>query len=121
MALNKQKRDIKRKNRNRYSLKKHSGSKPRLSVYRSNQHIYAQIIDDINGTTLYAASTMDKDFQKKKAFGGNIAAAKEIGSIIAKTASKAGVKEVVFDRGAYLYHGRVKALAEAARGNGLVF
>ena len=70
MALNKQKRDIKRKNRNRYSLKKHSGSKPRLSVYRSNQHIYAQIIDDINGTTLYAASTMDKDFQKKKAFGG---------------------------------------------------
>ena len=121
MALNKQKRDIKRKKRNRYSLKKHSSSKPRLSVYRSNQHIYAQIIDDINGTTLYAASTMDKGFQKKKAFGGNISAAKEIGSIIAKTASKAGVKEVVFDRGAYLYHGRVKALAEAARGNGLVF
>ena len=93
----------------------------RLSVHRTPRHIYAQIIDDINGTTLYAASTMDKDFQKKKAFGGNISAAKEIGSIIAKTASEAGVKEVVFDRGAYLYHGRVKALAEAARGNGLVF
>ena len=121
MALNKQKRDIKRKNRNRYSLKKHSGSKPRLSVYRSNQHIYAQIIDDTSGSTVCAASTMDKNFKDKNAFGGNISAAKEIGSIIAKTASKAGVKEVVFDRGAYLYHGRVKALAEAARGNGLVF
>ena len=93
----------------------------RLCVSRSTKNISAQIIDDINGTTLYAASTMDKGFQKKKAFGGNISAAKEIGSIIAKTASKAGVKEVVFDRGAYLYHGRVKALAEAARGNGLVF
>ena len=121
MALNKQQRDNKRKNRNRYSLKKHNTSKPRLSVYRSNQHIYAQIIDDINGKTLCAASTMDKDFKKKKSFGGNITAAQEIGSTIAKIASDSGVVDVVFDRGAYLYHGRVKALAEAARGNGLKF
>jgi large subunit ribosomal protein L18 len=121
MALNKQQKDNKRKNRNRYSIKKYNGSKPRLCVYRSNQHIYAQIIDDINGKTLFSASTMDKDFKKKKAFGGNISAAQEIGSVIAKVASDSGLKEVVFDRGAYLYHGRVKALAEAARGNGLIF
>jgi large subunit ribosomal protein L18 len=121
MALNKQQKDNKRKNRNRYSLKKHAGSRPRLSVYRSNQHIYAQIIDDDLGKTLCAASTMDKDFKKKKTFGGNISAAQEIGSLIAKIANDTGVKEVVFDRGAYLYHGRVKALAEAARGNGLIF
>ena len=80
-----------------------------------------EIIDDINGKTLFSASTMDKKLKGKKAFGGNIAAAQEIGTLIAKLAKDSGLKDVVFDRGAYLYHGRVKALAESARGNGLVF
>ncbi len=121
MSLNIKKKDDRRKKRTRFNLKKNSGSRPRLSVYRSNQHIYAQIIDDINGKTLLSASTMNKEFKTKKAFGGNISAAQEIGSLIAKLAKDSGLKEVVFDRGSYIYHGRVKALAEAARGNGLVF
>ena len=108
----------------RYAIrKKVSGTseRPRLAIFRSNKEIYAQIIDDINGKTLLSASTMDKEFKTKKIFGGNVAAAQEIGSMIAKLAKDSGVKEVVFDRGSYIYHGRVKALAEAARGNGLVF
>ena len=121
MTIKNKQQDDRRKKRNRYNLKKNGVSRPRLSVFRSNQHIYAQIIDDINGKTLFSASTMDKKFKGKKAFGGNIAAAQEIGTLIAKLAKDSGLKEVVFDRGAYLYHGRVKALAEAARGNGLVF
>ena len=120
MSIKYRKRDEKRKKRNRFNLKKDS-TRLRLSVYRSNQNIYAQVIDDKTGNTLLAASTMDKDFKSKKKFGGNIAAAEEIGSSIARLAKDAGVKEVVFDRGSYVYHGRVKALAESARKNGLIF
>lgn len=120
MSIKFRKRDEKRKKRNRFNLKKDS-TRLRLSVYRSNQNIYAQVIDDKTGNTLLSASTMDKDFRSKKKFGGNIAAAEEIGSSIAKLAKDAGVKEVVFDRGSYVYHGRVKALAESARKNGLIF
>jgi len=121
MAIKNRQIDDRRRKRNRYNLKKNGVSRPRLSVYRSNQNIYAQIIDDINGKTLFSASTMDKEFKTKKLFGGNVSAAKEIGIIIAKLAKDSGLKEVVFDRGSYVYHGRVKALADAARGNGLVF
>ena len=120
MSIKFRKRDEKRKKRNRFNLKKDS-TRLRLSVYRSNQNIYAQVIDDKTGNTLLSASTMNKDFKSKKKFGGNIAAAEEIGSSIARLAKDAGVKEVVFDRGSYVYHGRVKALAESARKNGLIF
>ena len=93
--------------------------KPRLSVFRSNANITAQIIDDTKGITLVSASTLEKELKIKN--GGNVEAAKVIGAIIAKRANEAKIKEVVFDRGGYLYHGRVKALAEAARENGLEF
>ena len=108
-----------RTNRVRRQLKKVANGRPRLSVYRSSQNIYAQVIDDAKGHTLAAASTLDKDFKGKK--GGDVAAASEVGKLVAERASKAGVKDVVFDRGGYLYHGRVKALAEAAREGGLQF
>ncbi len=88
---------------------------PRLNVYRSLKNIYAQIIDDQTGTTLVAASTVGKDFT---AYGGNRSAAKQVGAEIARLASEKGIKDVVFDRGGYLYHGRVKELAEGARGGG---
>ncbi len=91
---------------------------PRLCVYRSNTNIYAQIIDDENGITLVSASSLDKELNLKN---NNIEAASKVGESIAKKAVKAGVKKVVFDRGGYLYHGKVKALAEAARENGLEF
>ena len=120
MSIKYKKRYDRRKNRNRFNLKK-GNTRLRLSVYRSNQNIYAQVIDDKTGKTLLASSTMDKEFRTKKKFGGNISAAEEIGNSIAKLALKAGVKEVVFDRGSYIYHGRVKALAESARKSGLVF
>ena len=94
-------------------------SRPRLSVFRANANITAQIIDDEKGVTLVSASTLEKEL--KIANGGNIEAAKIIGEEIAKRAKKANIKSVVFDRGGYLYHGRVKALAEAARANGLEF
>ena len=93
--------------------------KPRLNVYRSESNIYAQIIDDTKGTTLAAASTAEKDFKAK--IGGNVAAATAVGKLIAERGKKAGVKAVIFDRGSYIYHGRVKALAEAAREGGLEF
>ena len=92
---------------------------PRLKVFRSNQNIFAQIIDYTKGTTLVSASSIDKDL--KLANGSNIEAATKVGELIAKRAKKAKIKKVVFDRGGYLYHGRVKALAEAARANGLEF
>lgn len=92
---------------------------PRLNVFRSNQNIFAQIIDDTKGTTLVSASSIDKDL--KLANGSNIEAATKVGELIAKRAKEAKIKKVVFDRGGYLYHGRVKALAEAARANGLEF
>lgn len=95
-----------------------TAARPRLCVFRSLKHIYVQLVDDVNGTTLVAASSADKDFAN---YGGNIEAAKQVGAIIAKRALEKGIEEVVFDRGGYLYHGRVAALAEAAREAGLKF
>ena len=91
---------------------------PRLNVFRSSQHIYAQIIDDVKGVTLAAASSTEKDFE---GFGGNCEAAKKVGLMIAEKAKAAGITDVVFDRGGYVYHGRVAALAEGAREGGLNF
>ena len=105
----------------RRHLKKVSGDRPRLSVHRSSKHIYAQIIDDAKGHTLAAASTMEGDLKGSLKTGADTAAAAAVGKLIAERAVKAGVKEVVFDRGAYIYHGRVKALADAARESGLSF
>ena len=95
-----------------------TADRPRLAVHRTNAHIYAQVIDDVNGNTLVSASSVEKDFEGN---GGNVEAAKKIGSKIAERALAKGIEEVVFDRGGYIYHGRVKALAEAAREGGLKF
>lgn len=95
-----------------------TAERPRLNVFRSLSNIYAQVIDDVNGVTLAAASTQDKDFN---GYGGNIEAAKVIGATVAKRALEKGITEVVFDRGGYVYHGRVAALADAAREAGLKF
>ena len=95
------------------------GRRARLSVHRSSMHIYAQVIDDENGVTLASASTLEKDLRGKS--GANISAAKLVGKLVAERALKKGVKEVVFDRGQYLFHGRIKALADAAREGGLSF
>jgi large subunit ribosomal protein L18 len=92
--------------------------RPRLAVFRSVAHIYAQVIDDSKGTTLVSASTVDKG---GKANGGNVAAAKVVGKLVAERAKEKGITKVVFDRGGYIYHGRVKALADAARAAGLEF
>ena len=96
-----------------------TAERPRLSVFRSNKDIYVQVIDDNNGHTLASASSKDKAFAKKK--GTKTELAKEVGALIGKNATKAGITNVVFDRSGYLYHGRVKALAEGARENGLIF
>jgi large subunit ribosomal protein L18 len=111
----------KRKARVRRSLNAGQAKRPRLSVHRSSQHIYAQVIDDAAGKTLAAASTMEKDVRSAGKSGANKAAAEIVGKLVAERAIKAGVKEVVFDRGGYLFHGRVKALADAARESGLSF
>lgn len=111
----------KRQARVRRAIKRTANGRPRLSVFRSNKQIYAQIIDDANGVTLASASTLEKDVRGSMSNGGNKAAAEEVGKLIADRAKKAGVEAVVFDRGAYLYHGRVKALADAARDGGLKF
>ena len=95
--------------------------KPRLCVYRSNKNISAQIIDDVNGTTLVSASSLDKDLKAEIGYGGNKEAAKKVGEAVAKKAVAKGIKEVCFDRGGYLYHGRVKELADGAREAGLEF
>ena len=95
-----------------------TAERPRLNVYRSLNHIYAQVIDDVKGVTLVAASSMDKDFD---GYGGNVEAAKKVGAKVAEKALAAGIKQVVFDRGGYVYHGRVAALAEGAREGGLEF
>src|SRR5579859_219450 len=95
-----------------------SAERPRLNVYRSLNHIYAQVIDDVSGTTIAAASTVQGKKGSKRT-GGNVASAKEIGKLIAERTQEKGVKKVVFDRGGYLYHGRIKALADAAREAGL--
>ena len=95
--------------------------RPRLNVYRSVAHIYAQVIDDRGGRTIASASSVDKETKKNLKGGGNIASAKAVGKVIAERAKAAGVTQVVFDRGGYKYHGRVKALADAAREAGLKF
>ncbi|WP_173931477.1 50S ribosomal protein L18 [Chelativorans sp. Marseille-P2723] len=110
-----------RAGRVRRKLKQVSSERPRLSVFRSSKNIYAQIIDDVKGHTLAAASTLEKDLKGKLKSGSDAAAATEVGKLIAERAKKAGVGKVVFDRGPYLYHGRVKALADAAREGGLEF
>ena len=112
----------KRKVRTRFRLKENSTVNIRFSVYRSNSNIYAQLIDDNKHSTLVAFSSLDKDLKKKtNNKGGNIKVAELVGSIIAKKALEKGIKSVFFDRGGYIYHGRVKALAEAARKEGLKF
>ena len=110
-----------RQRRTRYALRQASGGRPRLSVFRSGKHIYAQVIDDLKGTTLAAASSLDEGLKGKLKSGANKDAATEVGKLIAERAIAAGVKEVVFDRGGYIYHGRVAALATAAREGGLSF
>ena len=109
-----------RRFRVRNHLKKHT-RRPRLSVFRSLSNIYAQIIDDADGKTIAAASSLEKDLRSSLKTGADKAAATAIGKLVAERAIKAGVKAVVFDRGGYLYHGRVKALADAAREGGLSF
>jgi large subunit ribosomal protein L18 len=110
-----------RKARIRHAIRVASNGRPRLSVFRSSKQIYAQIIDDANGVTLAAASTIEKDVKAKLKTGADVEAAKAIGMLVAERALAAGVKAVVFDRGAYIYHGRVKALADGAREGGLDF
>ncbi|MBE6993962.1 MAG: 50S ribosomal protein L18 [Ruminococcaceae bacterium] len=118
---------VKKYDSNAQRLKRHkrvrahisgTAERPRLAVFRSDKHIYAQVIDDVAGKTLVAAATNEKDFE---GYGGNVEAAKKLGAILAERALKAGVEEVVFDRGGYLFHGRVKALADGAREGGLKF
>ncbi len=104
--------------RNRFSG---TAERPRLAVYRSNNHIYAQVIDDVAGNTLVAASTMEKEIKADLEHTNDTAAAAAVGTAIAKKALDKGITEVVFDRGGYIYHGKVKALAEAAREAGLTF
>jgi len=110
-----------RAGRVRRKLKAVATERPRLSVYRSSKHIYAQVIDDVKGHTLAAASSLDKDLREKLKTGADIEAAGVVGKLIAERAKKAGVDKVVFDRGPYIYHGRVKAPADAAREGGLEF
>ncbi len=110
-----------RTSRNRAKIRKAGAGRPRLSVFRSGQHIYAQIIDDKAGRTLASASTIDKDLKGKIGRGANKEAAAAVGKLVAERAVAAGVTTVIFDRGGYIYHGRVKALAEAARESGLKF
>ncbi|WP_448658500.1 50S ribosomal protein L18 [Sphingomonas sp. CJ99] len=109
----------KRRRRNRTALRARAGGRPRLSVHRSGKHIYAQVIDDAQGRTLASASTLEKDVRGQS--GANTSAAAEVGKRLAEAAKAAGVTQVVFDRGGFLFHGRVKALAEAAREGGLEF
>lgn len=110
-----------RKARVRRQVRAAANGRPRLSVFRSSKQIYAQIIDDAQGVTVVAASSVEKDLRSKLKTGADIEAAKAIGKLIAERAVKAGITTVVFDRGSYLYHGRVKALAEGAREGGLDF
>ena len=110
-----------RKARVRRTLRRAQGDRPRLSVFRSSKHIYAQIIDDTKGHTLAAASTIDDGLKAGLEKSTDVAAAAQVGKLVAERALKAGIKDVVFDRGGYIYHGRVKALADAAREAGLNF
>lgn len=109
----------KRRQRVRTSLRLRAKDRPRLSIHRSSKHIYAQLIDDAQGVTVAAASTLDEKLRSKS--GATVEAATAVGKLIAERAKKAGVEKVVFDRGGFLFHGRVKALADAAREGGLDF
>ncbi|WP_305988663.1 50S ribosomal protein L18 [Roseibium sp. MMSF_3544] len=110
-----------RRDRVRRSIRKAAGGRPRLSIFRSSKQIYAQIIDDAEGHTIASASTIEKDLKGSLKTGADVAAAAAVGKLVAERAVAAGVKQVVFDRGGYMYHGRVKALADAAREGGLEF
>jgi len=116
--------------KNKARLKRHlrvrkkitgTNERPRLSVFRSSKHIYAQLIDDVKGVTLASASTVDKELAPQISNGGNVESARKVGELIAKRAKEKGYEKVVFDRGGYLYHGRIQALADAAREAGLQF
>ena len=110
-----------RKARVRRAIKKAANGRPRLSVFRSSKQIYAQVIDDVRGHTVASASSLEADLKGKLKTGATVDAAKEVGKLVAERAVAAGVKQVIFDRSGYLYHGRVKALADAAREGGLDF
>ena len=110
-----------RKRRQRIEIRRKSAGRPRLSIFRSSKHIYAQVIDDTKGITVAAASSLDPDLRKEIKTGADVGAAKAVGKLVAERAVKAGIKQVVFDRGGYIVHGRVKALADAAREGGLDF
>jgi large subunit ribosomal protein L18 len=114
-------RTLRRTAKVRRRVRRAAGGRVRLSVFRSSKHIYAQVIDDLKGETIASASSMEKDMRGNLKTGANIDAAKVVGKLVAERASAKGVKEVVFDRGGYLYHGRVRALADAAREGGLSF
>src|SRR5882757_929687 len=113
--------NARRKQRVRLSLRRSANGRPRLSVFRSSKHIYAQVIDDLKGETLASASSLEKSLREGAKTGADVDAATLVGKLVAERAVKNGVKEVIFDRGQYLYHGRVKALADAAREGGLSF
>ena len=119
--LRKMNQSDRRKARVRRQLARNSGGRPRLSVHRSSKHIYAQVIDDSRGHTVAAASSLDSDMKSKLKTGADKAAAVAVGKLLAERAVQAGVKDVVFDRGGYRYHGRIKALADGAREGGLSF
>jgi len=114
-------RTLRRTAKVRRNIRRAAGSRARLSVFRSSKHIYAQVIDDVKGETLASASSLEKDMRGSMKTGANVEAAKAVGKRLAERAAAKGVKDVVFDRGGYLYHGRVKALADAAREGGLNF
>jgi large subunit ribosomal protein L18 len=112
---------LRRKGRVRGALRRAAGDRKRLSVFRSSKHIYAQVIDDEDGVTVASASTAEKSSREGLKTGASVNAAKTVGKLIAQRAQEKGVKDVIFDRGSYLYHGRIKALADAAREGGLNF
>ena len=112
-------REIRRTKSVRRKIKRTAYGRPRLSVFRSSKHIYAQVIDDVKGATVAAASSLEKDMRAKS--GANVEAAKAVGKLVAQRAVEKGVKDVVFDRGGFRYHGRIKAVADAAREGGLKF
>jgi large subunit ribosomal protein L18 len=114
-------RTLRRTAKVRRNIRRAAGNRARLSVFRSSKHIYAQVIDDVKGETLASASSLEKDMRGSMKTGANVEAAKAVGKRLAERAAAKGVKDVVFDRGGYLYHGRVKALADAAREGGLNF
>lgn len=121
--ITKEDRNKSRERRHRRVRGRISGTpeRPRLNVYRSNKHIYAQVIDDVSGRTIVSASTLDKEFAGQEEHGSTMEAARKIGELVAKRALEKGLSAVVFDRGGYLYHGRIQALADAAREAGLQF